>query len=265
MFAIIWRMQTNSKNIIVSALSVVLLVAAVFFVYKDSRGGKTDQFTVSQISTSTELKIDTNKDKSAALAPAIPDLNRLVIAGSVSADLRNQITVQIKETSDILKNNPQFFDGWISLGSLRKIAGDYEGAKEAWEYVSAISPLNHVSFGNLGDLYHYYLKDYPRAEKNLLTAVKNNPNSIVGYRNLYNLYTESYKEKISEAPKVLESGLKSNPENYDLLILLGQYYKEAGDKVKAVEYYKRALAVAEKFGQGAMKSVIETEIQNLTQ
>ena len=59
-------------------------------------------------------------------------------------------------------------ENWLVLGVYRKMIGDYESAKEVWEYASAIRPQNSVSFNNLGELYAYYLKDNAKAEKIIL-------------------------------------------------------------------------------------------------
>jgi len=254
-------MQTNNKNIIIF---ILVAVVALVFISKDKDiGEKTDQFTVNQISTSTEVKIDSTQNKTNVVTVATPNLDRLVITESVQGPLREQITSQLKEVSGSLKSNTDAFDNWILLGSYRKIAGDYEGARDAWEYASAISPLNYGSFSNLGDLYHYYLKEYPLAEKNLLISVKNNPENIAGYRDLYNLYTQSYKEKINEAPKILLSGLSKNPNNLDLLVLLAKHYAGAGDKVNAIKYYEIAITEAQKEGNTSLKQVLESELSDL--
>lgn len=255
----------NNKNIVLLVLLIAATVAVIFFVSKDKTGSKTGEFTINQISTSTEVKIGGSdaSEKTTVKTIATPSLDRVVIASTLESDLRNQLTSQIKETSTALKNNTGYFDGWIMLGSLRKMAGDYEGARDAWEYASAISPSNYVSFGNLGDLYQYYLKDYLRAEKNMLTVVKNKVDNIAGYRNLYNLYTQSYKEKINEAPKILLSGLSKNPNNLDLIVLLAQYYVGVGDKSNATKYYELGITQAEKEGNVSLKQSLESELSGL--
>lgn len=252
----------NNKNITLFIVVIALVVGAIFFVSKDD-AEKSDEYTINQISASTEVKIDSAQEKNNATAMAVPDLDRLIIAETVGGAVREQITSQLKEVSGNLKSNTDSFDNWILLGSLRKIAGDYEGSRDAWEYTSSIRPLNQTSFGNLGDLYHYYLKDYPRAEKNLLTSVKNNPENIAGYRDLYNLYTQSYKEKINEAPKILLSGLSKNHNNLDLLVLLAKHYVGMGDKVNATKYYELAITEAQKEGNTSLKQSLESEFSSL--
>lgn len=264
-FGTIRHMQMNNKNIALFVLLIIATVAIIFFVSKDKTDNKTGEFTINQISTSTEVKIGggNSEEKTVVKTIAIPSLDRVVTADTLQADLRNQLISQIKETSATLKNNTGYFDGWIMLGSLRKMAGDYEGARDAWEYASAISPSNYVSFGNLGDLYQYYLKDYPRAEKNMLTSVKNKVDNIAGYRNLYNLYTQSYKKKISEAPKILLLGLSKNPNNLDLIVLLAQYYAGVGDKSSATKYYELGITQADKEGNVSLKQSLLSELSAL--
>lgn len=255
----------NNKNIALFVLLIIATIAAIFFASKDKTDNKTGEFTINQISTSTEVKIGGSsvEGNTSTKTIAIPNLDRVVFGDTVQADLRNQLTSQIKETSATLKNNTGYFDGWIMLGTLRKMAGDYEGARDAWEYASATNPSNYVSFGNLGDLYQYYLKDYPRAEKNMLTIIKNKADNIAGYRNLYNLYTQSYKEKINEAPKILLSGLSKNPNNLDLIVLLAQYYVGVGDKSNATKYYELGITQAEKEGNVSLKQSLESELSGL--
>jgi Tfp pilus assembly protein PilF len=196
----------------------------------------------------------------------VPDLDRPVTFTVQFSDSdQEKIKAQAAELSAALKKDANSLTNWLGLGVLRKAIGDYEGARQAWEYANAIRPKNYVSFSNLGDLYHYYLKDYPKAEENLKQAIKNEPSNIAAYRALADLYTQSYTEKLSEVPNVLNLGLKSNPEHYDLLILMASYYKNAGDKVNAKLYYERALAAADKLGMTDMKKVISDEIQKLSQ
>ncbi len=252
----------NNKNITLFIAVIVLVFGAIFFTAKDD-AEKSDEYTINQISTSTEVKIDSTQNKTNAVAMAVPDLDRLIIAPSIQGAVREQITSQLKEVSGNLKKNTTVFDNWILLGLFRKIAGDFEGARDAWEYAGAISPMNHVSFSNLGDLYHYYLKNYPLAEKNILIFIKNNPENIAGYRDLYNLYTQSYREKINEAPKILLSGLSKNPNNLDLLVLLAKHYVGMGDKVNATKYYELAITEAQKEGNTSLKQVLESELSSL--
>lgn len=263
----------KQKNLILAVIIVVL--GAGFFIYSDLKGKKavsvkTEQQPAGKIDVglpgATEVQVVAGKDEGPAALVKVPapDLNRpVVFSVSFSDSDKVKITAKISELSAILKKNNNSFDDWISLGLVRKTIGDYEGARQAWEYGSAIRTKNSLSFRNLGDLYHYYLKDYPKAEQNLKQSIKNDPSDIGTYRALVDLYTQSYTEKLSEVPTVLTAGLKANPEQYDLFIMMASYYKGAGDKANAKMYYEKALAVADKSGMTNMKQVITDEINKL--
>ena len=109
----------------------------------------------------------------------------------------------------------------MQLRTNRKIGGDYEGARQAWEYVTKAGQeeIRGIAHGNLGDLYMNFLKDYPKAEANYLEAIKINPAFIDYYRTLATLYTHLYKTGTSAAADIIKQGLKANPGNPDLLKL----------------------------------------------
>lgn len=197
----------------------------------------------------------------------VPDLNRPVVfsVAGLSPEAKEIIRQKIDGLTADLKENSGDFDKWLMLGVWRKGTGDYEGAKEAWQYVIKGSPDNSTAYSNLGDLYQYYLKDYAKSENYLKKAILLSPDNINNYRALYTLYTGSYKEKISEVPGMLKDGLKKNPDNYDLLIMLASYYKDTEDKTNAIIYYNKAVAVADSVGQSGMKQALLDEIKNLGQ
>ena len=65
-----------------------------------------------------------------------------------------------------LKADTTRVDLWLKLGIHRKIAEDYEGAAQAWEYVALTAPgdLRTIAYGNLADLYQNFLKDPAKAK-----------------------------------------------------------------------------------------------------
>jgi|SRR3989344_3630842 len=190
----------------------------------------------------------------------IPSLDRVLKFNIVvSPEAKNIIEENIFSLTISLKSNSNNSGNWVLLGNYYKMAGDYEGASESWEYAKTLSPNDFVLFNNLSDLYHYYIKDYARAEKNMLIMIELRPDSIYGYRSLYDLYTLSYKEKSDEAPKILLKGLTANPKSVDLMVLLAQYYRGIGDKANAFVYYDKAIAELVKTGDTVKEEVLKAE------
>lgn len=172
-----------------------------------------------------DVPVGTDISISTSSAPTPPSLTRPIsISTSMSADVAALYKKKIQDARAALQaeGNASSFDTWGTLGTLYQEVGDYEGARQVFVYLSAISPKNIVSFNNLGILYHFYLKDYPKAEENFRRAIQNDPTYILSYRNLFDLYTLSYKVHTSAAADIIEEGLKKNPNNPDLLQLKAQ-------------------------------------------
>ncbi|TSD02992.1 MAG: hypothetical protein Athens071416_383 [Parcubacteria group bacterium Athens0714_16] len=156
-------------------------------------------------------------DKELIKNTPVPDLNRKIPSGAME-DVKKNITFLSNE----LKINSGNFDSWIGLGSYRKTAGDYEGAKLAWEYASILRPRFSLSFLNLGNLFGYYLKDSKKAETNFLKAIEVEPTHTYSYISTANFYTEILNDK-NKAISILEEGIKNNPNNPDLKLVLTEF------------------------------------------
>jgi tetratricopeptide (TPR) repeat protein len=141
-------------------------------------------------------------------------------SGTYSEEVKKGITAQINEISDILKQDAGLFNQWVDLGLLRKSIGDYNGARDAWEYASALRPKNSLSFANLGVLYGYYLGDTKKSEENFLRSIKNNNKITNTYYQLADFYLEVLNN-VEKAQNILEEGLSENPESRALEAALG--------------------------------------------
>lgn len=144
--------------------------------------------------------------------PPTPSLDRPI---NITANLPDQTKKLAREKIAYLvgelKANPDFFAAWLDLGLYRKLIGDFEGARETWEYAGVIRPLNFISFGNLGGLYAYDLKDPAKSEANFLKALENGPEEVQLYEKLYEVYRFMIKNE-DRARAILEKGIAANPQ-----------------------------------------------------
>lgn len=158
---------------------------------------------------------------------------------------RQQLYATIKTHANTVKSDPTFFEGWIKIGILKKMIGDFDGARDTWEYASLIQPGNSLSYANLGELYWRYLHDFPKAEKNLLTSIKNKPDDFQTYNTLSELYYYSYIEKSTLAEKVLLDGIASNLDNLSVKVnltkALATLYRRKQEFSKAIAELKKVL------------------------
>ena len=160
---------------------------------------------------------------------------------------KQQLYAVIQTHARAVKNDPTYFNGWIQIGILKKTIGDFEGARDAWEYASLIQPGNSLSYANLGELYWRYLHDFPKAEKNLLISIKNKPDDFQTHITLSELYFYSYTEKSALAEKVLLDGLASNADNFsvkvNLIKALATLYRRQQEFSKAIAELQKVLAM----------------------
>ena len=128
------------------------------------------------------------------------------------------------------------------MGQLKLWVGDLAGAERAWLHISDLQPKNELSFGNLGYLYAYELKDYAKGEQYYLIAKTNNPTNLQYYRDLHTIYKVTQQPDKAEA--VLLEAKDRMSKEIDVYTMLGEYYKERGDTAKALTAYQQALRLA---------------------
>lgn len=140
----------------------------------------------------------------------------------------------------VVAANFDTLQGVNEIAMYKEQLGDFEGARIAWEYANIIRPQNSLSFANLAALYHFDLKQYDKAEKNYLISIANDPDDIPTIRNFFELYFYAVKD-FAKAEAVLLKSIDANPNEADLYSLIGTFYKETGNREKAIEYYKKHL------------------------
>ena len=256
-------------------VTILIVIAALgasalgFFIVKDLRGTAKPEETelVKQEEAKNELKDEIKASlEDPALdeaekpdLPQAPSLDReIIFKALIREEDKPKIEAEIKIISQTLKENTDYHQGWLQLGILRKYIGDYEGAGEVWEYAAKIRQEDYVAYNNLGDLYHFYLKNFTKSESMIKKVIELKPDYVQAYKNLFELYTLSYKEKEPLADDALILGISKNLKAYDLMITLAMYYKENGDKVGARKYFEEALKL-----NPPNKSAIEAELASL--
>lgn len=226
-----YKPMTNKKNMGIMGLVALAIVAGIL-IYRDTRGSK---LTITgEVPNTVNLSgVDMVGDGNVQIVPInekkLPPAPTLVRSTDFKTDISpeiKKITISNLEKAIVeIKKDPTSIDNWFDFGLQRKQLGDYEGARDVWEYTKALEPNNIVSWNNLGDLYHFYLKDYKKSEDNWKKTISLQPDYSQGYRGLYELYTYSMPEKVSQIPVILKLGIEKAPEATDLAVLLAEYEK----------------------------------------
>ena len=273
-------MESKNQMRALAALILVVVFGAYFFWKKagltppaktaNTSTSATASATTSAASaaTATTTKIGITGTgnfaiKNVEMTPKMPDYKGLLAcSANVSADQCAVLRLAASTLSSRISVNTGDLKQWVNLGVIRKAAGDYEGARVVWEYVSAVSPSNPISFNNLGDLYANFLHNYPKAESNFLVAIKNKPNDTNPYISLFNIYSAIDKNKTS-AEDILKKGIAANPKAVDMQVLLARYYKDNGRTAEAKAEYQSAMANAQAQGQTDLANQINEELAQM--
>lgn len=166
------------------------------------------------------------------------------IEKQMSPEFRDRYQKQFESALSIIKEHPDSFLGWMDLGFVKNVFGDYRGAEAAWLYATEISPSQSRSLMNLGDLYANKLKDYPRAEEMYQRAIEIEPFLVPAYRELATLYRFSIKSREEDAYRVLENGQRQSPnEGVELLALAATWAEQDGKIPLAISYYEEFLKI----------------------
>ncbi len=160
------------------------------------------------------------------------------LSPSVEKSARDKIT----EVVNMIQDNYDYDSPWLELAGYRKLIGDYEGAIQAWLFLSEIRPNSFVPLHNIGELYAFTLRNPFKGEQYLLGSLEVSQSNTQGYLALANLYG-SAKElgKQDQVDDILIGGLAANPTDTLLMTTLAAYYRDKGERDLALSYYRRAL------------------------
>jgi tetratricopeptide (TPR) repeat protein len=250
----------NKKKLLISLVIAGLLIAvAGFFIWRDVKSVKDGSVFEGKNNENKNENIDvsvgTNNEgaivkilSSGEIKPLeinMPDLSKpIIIKGDFSVDIKNAFYKKIQEQIDLLKKDSNNVDNWIVLGNYRKMAEDYEGAAEAWNYAAALNPQNTIPFYNLGYLYGFYLKDLAKAETNYLKSIQNDPQNFQAYIDLADLYWADNKGvKQERIEGLLKKGIEavSGVNKNAIILRLAGYYESIKDFGNAGIYYDMLL------------------------
>lgn len=197
-------------------------------------------------------------------AGPVPDVERDVqFSPTTSEDVRAVIRAKVGELQAKLKQVPHDGNVWMELALRYHSAGDYQGAKEVWEFLVASGPTNVTALGNLGRLHHFELKEFEKSEEYFRAAIEANPARPEAYYELFDLYRYSFKKDTSAAPDILKEAMPIFPDDYGLPAGLGIYYRDRGQSGLARTYFEQALTIAR--AQNNMNAVqsLGNELANL--
>lgn len=196
-----------------------------------------------------------------ARAPALT--TTVVYSTQLDAAVTRAIGEKITELRKSLFEDPTDIATWLDLALQYKSAGDFKQAEAVWLYLSEAAPGQSISFHNLGNLYHFDLKQFEKAESMYRQAIEIAPTLALHYMGLYELYKYSYKQNTSAAADILLQAVKAIPGSPDVLSTLARHYQDIGNTQLAIHYYTEARDAARALGNTTLAKQFEAEINAL--
>ncbi len=248
------------------SIGVLVLLAAVFTQYWMTRGknayekianmdGSFASTTIPEPAISDPsgggYKIQPLPVPKEAPATRAPNLDTVIAETLPKNDYEKLVLSNLTSTRDALKNDPTSYDDWLAAGISLKQLEKYEAARDAFLYVAMLWPTQPVPQGNLGSLYHLYLKDFPKSEAAYKKAIELDPAQPGWHRGLYELYRYSYKTTTNAWEAALKDGIK-NTNSIDLMAILAGRYADLKRFPESVALYTQAIAEAERQGNAKL-------------
>lgn len=267
-------MQLSRNNALLIG-GVVIMIALGGLIWYVTASTKSPASGTMGTSTPTEIVIDPNATSTQVggytiervpvreAAQNAPDYRKSISYGrSISADAKSSIEKKRTEIVAALKADSTDHDQWMRLASLYQMAEDYKKAEAVWAYTS-VTWNDSVSFANLAYLRDVYLKDYARAETNYKQALARNPENVVAWTNLLDMYKYRYKQNTNAPETLLRQGIQARPNLWQLHALLARYYRGIGKNTEAKTEYDAAITLAQKAKDTSAVKELEAEKQAL--
>lgn len=152
---------------------------------------------------------------------------------------------QLEKAEETLKRSisvrPDYWRGYSYLGVFYFGQAEYEKAQAMFEKAVSLRPNNYVDYKNLGAVLLYEDRD-AEAVRALENSVAIRP-SYGAYQNMGVAY--SRLRKFDRAAESTQQALKLDDSDYQVWGNLGDFLYFGGDKPRAIDAYKKAIAMAE--------------------
>ncbi len=154
---------------------------------------------------------------------------------------RARLVKRLNEVYEAKDEHPKKpYPYWIEIGLLKKALKDYKGAEDAWRNAVMVVKRPTIAYGNLADLYFYFLKDYDKAEEYYLKALELTPGNITYRKGLADLYRYKITDKKDQVEKIILEGAKKDYNNrIEYYVYLVDFFRSENNRKKAEEYRQK--------------------------
>lgn len=150
-----------------------------------------------------------------------------------------QKKVYIEKIEKLLSKENKTQDDYLTLGNSYYSLEEYDSAVSAYNSVLELGGSD-VADMNIGNAYAQ-AGEYKKAQTKYMEMIKKRPGDTDPYLKLADIYTKEWQGKDTDVLGILLKAYEIQPDTYDVIVRLANYYKESGEKDKALEFFKKAL------------------------
>jgi type IV pilus assembly protein PilF len=156
---------------------------------------------------------------------------------------RDRYDLAIEHLQRAIRLKPDYAPAINTLGNTYSAMGQWDKAIETYEKIieDAFYGTPHFALSNMGVAY-YQKKDYARAERYFLEALRLNPDFINALTGLGTMYID--QGRYDEAVVKLGRAVRKDPKVGKLHFELGRAYRGQGDTVQARAEFAKAAELA---------------------
>lgn len=252
------------NKILIFIVAIILIVGGLFGIaYFAQKGSSQQQPATATTTTAGPGYTITTLDDGTFTEPAPSLDNPVRYSDAIPAAARTVIQKHIDEDVAKIKADKTNAGAWLDLGLWYHSAEDYQAAAAVWEFLTKVAPKDTTALNNLGRLYHFDLKDFPKSEQYFLRSMKIAPKSMDPYIELFQLYSLSYKKDTSAAVDIMHTAEAQFPNDSGLPFALGAYYRDRGQFVLARAEFEKGVSIARTQGNLGQVAAINAELAKL--
>jgi tetratricopeptide (TPR) repeat protein len=164
------------------------------------------------------------------------DINTVLVDVNFPSDglSDRQLEIQqdrITKTREKLLEAPDDWLSWIAVGNAYRMLNDYDTAISAYNKSIALQPNNILGYANIADIYRLDIKNYDKAATYYSLALENNFSDKQIYITLAKVYKVNLKV-YDHSEGIYVRGLSRFPGNIELTEGLLDLYKDTNEKDK---------------------------------
>ncbi len=156
---------------------------------------------------------------------------------------KGKLDIAIEHFKRSLELDPSYSQARNNLGTTYLVKEEWDAAIETFEQVAEdiLYPTPHYPLTNMG--FAYYNKgEYEKSEKYYKEALDLRPDFVIALKGLARTYITM--ARYAEAINKLDAAIQKSPKNPSLHLDLGKAYLKINNRLKAVESFKTAIALA---------------------